>query len=111
MSEPCPTCQSLCCEDRARAYRTSLRYRHTAHYIHVCPDCLDGLASGDTAEPEGYPLAPSGNQAVAEERAAVVAYLHACAEVAADGWAPIVGRNLLAAAHAIRRGDHREDNK
>jgi hypothetical protein len=109
MSEPCSTCQGLCCEDRARVYRASLRYHHTAHYIHVCPDCSDGLARRDTVDLKGCPLAPHDNQAVAEERAAVVAYLQACAEVAADGWAPIAGRNLLAAAHAIRRGEHRAE--
>lgn len=100
MPEKCPACGGYCCEDHARRWRPSLRYVHGWPHEHTCPDCSDGYAPVLTALP--LPVA----DVVAEERAAVIAWLRDVAETMNHNGDKCCGR-VEDLAEAIERGEHR----
>ncbi len=125
--EPCPTCKGFCCANHNETFAPSLRYRHSGVKWHSCPDCDDGtyeicsepepfvpqrtyeqgVEEGERRAQEafradieryGSQLEAAHDRGVAEERAAVVAWLERAG-------------HMPSTVEVFRRGEHRREEE
>lgn len=110
VENPCPTCKGFCCRIDGFPVSHGNEWRITPR-SHICLDCTKGEAPSPSPKtPDGIAEAVASAiaavlaQAVAEERAAVVAWLNAEADIVDCG-------HIEDLADRIERGEHRREEK